>query len=117
MSVFDKPVGVSDDTFYGHWYGHQSPMSEWMQPRTRYVRNAVVRALTPGAPRYRAIVEEAWPSSETLTDLHRFFGAADAADLGERIRIMLDSTKLLFDPATMRNFTLSEYILKSHSSG
>jgi len=117
VSVFDKPVGVSDDTFYGHWYGHQSPMSEWMQPRTRYVRNAVVRALTPGAPRYRAIVEEAWPSPETLTDLYKFFGAADAADLGERIRIMLDSTKLLFDPATMRNFTLSEYILKSHSSG
>jgi len=26
---------------------------------------------------------------------------------------MLDSTKLLFDPATMRSYTLSEYILKS----
>jgi len=26
---------------------------------------------------------------------------------------MLDSTKLLFDPATMRNYTMSEYILKS----
>jgi hypothetical protein len=113
LSVFDKPAGVSDETFYGHWYGHQSPMSEWMQPRTRYVRNAVVRALTPGAPSYRAIVEEAWPSPETLTDIHQFFGATDPADLGERIRIMLDSTKLLFDPATMRNYTLSEYILKT----
>jgi len=72
LTVFDKPADVSDETFYGHWYGHQSPMSEWMQPRTRYVRNAVVRALTPGAPRYRAIVEEAWPSPDTLTDLtHR----------------------------------------------
>jgi len=113
LSVFDKPAGVSDETFYGHWYGHQSPMSEWMQPRTRYVRNAVVRALTPGAPSYRAIVEEAWPSPETLTDINQFFGATDPADLGERIRIMLDSTKLLFDPATMRNYTLSEYILKT----
>jgi hypothetical protein len=26
---------------------------------------------------------------------------------------MLDSTKLLYDPATMRNHTMSEYILKS----
>jgi hypothetical protein len=117
VSVFDKRADMSDDTFYGHWYGHQSPMSEWMQPRTRYVRNAVVRALTPGAPRYRAIVEESWPSSETLTDLYQFFGAADPADLSERIRIMLDSTKLLFDPATMRNFTFSEYIVKSGSWG
>ena len=51
------------------------------------------------------------------TDIYQFFGATDPADLGERIRIMLDSTKLLFDPATMRNFTLSEYILKSGSWG
>jgi hypothetical protein len=113
LTVFDKPPGMDDDTFYGHWYGHQSPMSEWMQPRIRYVRNAVVRAVTPGAPRYRAIVGEAWPSAGHVTDLMTFFGATEPDDLGERIRIMLDSTKLLFDPATMRNYTLSEYILRS----
>ena len=81
----------------------------WMQPRARYVRNAVVRPLTPGAPRYRAIVEESWATLEDLTDLVRFFGAQDS-DLGENIRIMLDSTKLLYDPATMRNYTMSEYL-------
>jgi hypothetical protein len=113
LSIFDKPAGVSDEAFYGHWYGHQSPMSEWMQPRTRYVRNAVVRALTPGAPTYRAIVEEAWATTETVTDMNTFFGATDPSELGERIRIMLDSTKLLYNPDTMRNFTLSEYILKT----
>jgi hypothetical protein len=115
LSVFDKPVGVSDESFYGHWYGHQSPMSEWVQPRARYVRNAVTRALTPGAPTYRAIVEEAWPTIDTVTDIYKFFGtAAGEGDvLGERIRIMLDSTKLLYNPDTMRNYTLSEYILKS----
>jgi hypothetical protein len=113
VTMFDKPAGVDDDTFYGHWYGHQSPMSEWMQPRARYVRNAVVRTLTPGAPRCRAIVEEAWPTVEDLTDLQRFFGAATPDDLGERIRIMLDSTKRLADPATLRNYTMSEYILKT----
>ena len=113
LSVFDKPAGVSDETFFGHWYGHQSPMSEWMQPRARYVRNAVARALTPGAPRYRAIVEESWPTVEHLTNLQTFFGSETGDDLGERIRIMLDSTKLLYDPATMRNYALSEYILRS----
>jgi hypothetical protein len=113
LTVFDKPPGVDDETFYGHWYGHQSPMSEWMQPRVRYVRNAVARALTPGAPPYRAIVEEAWPTVEHLTDLMTFFGATSNEQLGEHIRIMLDSTKMLYNPATMRNYTLSEYILKS----
>jgi hypothetical protein len=113
LTIFDKPPGMDDDTFYGHWYGHQSPMSEWMQPRCRYVRNAVVRPVTAGAPRYKAIVAEAWPSAELLTDFAAFFGSTDGSDLGERIRIMLDSTKLLYDPATMRTFTLSEYIMKS----
>jgi len=113
LTVFDKPAGIDDDTFYGHWYGHQSPMSEDMQPRARYVRNAVVRSLTPGAPRYRAIVEESWPSVEHVTNLQTFFGAASNEELGENIRVMLDSTKLLYDPATMRNYPLSEYILKS----
>jgi hypothetical protein len=113
LTIFDKPAGVDDETFYGHWYGHQSPMSENMQPRARYVRNAVVRALTPGAPRYRAIVEEAWPSIEHVTNLQTFFGASSSEELSENIRVMLDSTKLLYDPATMRNYPLSEYILKS----
>jgi hypothetical protein len=113
LTVFDKPAGTDDETFFGHWYGHQSPMSEWMQPRARYVRNAVVRPLTPGAPRYRAIVEESWPTVGHLTDLATFFGVGDGDDLSERVRIMLDSTKLLYDAATMRNFTMSEYIVKS----
>ena len=113
LTIFDKPAGVDDETFYGHWYGHQSPMSENMQPRARYVRNAVVRALTPGAPRYRAIVEEAWPTIEHVTNLQTFFGASSSEELSENIRVMLDSTKLLYDPATMRNYPLSEYILKS----
>jgi len=113
LTVFDKPAGVSDETFYGHWYGHQSPMSEWVQPRARYVRNAVTRALTPGAPSYRAIVEEAWPTVEHVSNLQAFFGATNPDELGERIRIMLDSTKLLYNPDTMRIYTLSEYILKT----
>ncbi|MDQ1383915.1 MAG: hypothetical protein QOG65_1294 [Actinomycetota bacterium] len=113
LTVFDKPQGVDDETFYGHWYSHQSTMSEDMQPRARYVRNAVARAVTPGAPRLRAIVEEAWPSVEHVTNLHTFFGATSNEQLGENIRVMLDSTKLLYDPATMRNYPLSEYILKS----
>jgi hypothetical protein len=88
-------------------------MSEEMQPRVRYVRNAVVRGMTPGAPRLKAIVEEAWPTVEHMTNLHTFFGASSNEELGENVRVMLDSTKLLYDPATMRNYVMSEYILKS----
>lgn len=111
LTVFDKKPDLSDDVFYGHWYGHQTPMSAAMQPRVRYVRNAVVRGLTPGAPPLRAIVEEAWPSTAHLTDPNVFFGAADSHEMGENIRIMLDSMKVFADASTLRTFTMSEYLL------
>jgi EthD domain len=112
LTVFDKKPDLDDDTFYGHWYGHQTPMSAGMQPRVRYVRNAVVRGVTPGAPPLRAIVEEAWPTTTHLTDLHTFFGAANDQEMGENIRIMLDSMKVFTDASTLRTFTVSEYLLR-----
>jgi hypothetical protein len=111
LTVFDKKPGLDDAVFYGHWYGHQTPMSAAMQPRVRYVRNAVVRGLTPGAPPLRAIVAEAWPTIPHLTDPTRFFGAASDAEMGENIRVMLDSMKVFADASTLRTFTMSEYLL------
>jgi hypothetical protein len=113
LTVFDKKPGLDDETFFAHWYGHQSPMSAGMQPRIRYVRNAVVRPITPGAPPQRAIVEEGWPSVEHLTNPFTFFGTDDADELGENIRIMLDSMKVFCDSSTLRTYTMSEYLLCS----
>ncbi len=109
VTVFDRNPRMDDEAFFGLWYGHQSPMSEWMQPRVRYVRNAVVRALTPGAPPYAAIVEESWPSVKHVTDPMLAFGTSDPDEMAENIRIMLDSVSLLADLDTLRSFTMSDY--------
>ncbi len=113
LAVFEKKPGLDDAAFYGHWFGHQSPMSEWMQPRSRYVRNMVILRLTPGAPPYRAIVEEVWPSVEHLTDLRTFFGAESNEQLTDHIRIMMDSMKVFGSMESFRSFTMSEYLLKT----
>lgn len=113
LTVFDKLATIDDHTFYGHWYGHQTPMSAAMQPRIRYVRNAVVRGLTAGSPTLRAIVEESWPSVEHLTDPFTFFGTDDGEALGENIRIMLDSMKVFCDVPSLRTYTMSEYLLRT----
>jgi hypothetical protein len=112
LTTFDKRPGLDDQAFYGHWYGHQTPMSAAMQPRVRYVRNAVVRGVTPGAPPLRAIVEEAWPSVDHLTNPSLFFGAANDDEMAENIRVMLDSMKVFADASTLRTFTMSEYLLR-----
>ena len=45
---FEQPPGTDFEEWLSFWHGHQSPMSEAIQPRCRYVRNLVVRALEPG---------------------------------------------------------------------
>ena len=64
-------------------------------------------------PRANSPIDHRPTSAEHVTNLHTFFSASSNEELGENIRVMLDSTKLLYDPATMRNYLLSEYILKS----
>jgi len=42
------------------WFAMQSPMSEMMQPRARYVRNVVTETVAGHAPQYAGIVIESW---------------------------------------------------------
>jgi hypothetical protein len=117
VATFEQLPGTDFDEWLAFWYEHQSPMSEAMQPRCRYVRNLVVRALRPGQPAWRGIVEEAWPSPEHVTDPRLFFCAGDDAELLERnITTMLDHVSRLMDLTTMRSMTMSEWTLKTLGS-
>ena len=113
VTCLQMPDGADYEDWIEHWHGHQSPMSEAMQPRTRYVRNEVVRPLTHGAPPWKAIVEEAWPSAEHVTDPFLFYTASDQDELNANLTIMLESVNKLTDLATLRVNTMSEYLLRS----
>lgn len=92
-------------TFREFWYGHQSPMSERLQPRLRYVRNTVVHPVTPGAPPVDGIVVESWESEEVVSDIEAFH----LGDL-ENLTVMLDSVGTVFDMARLRSIAMSEYL-------
>ena len=93
-------------TFRELWYGHQSPMSERLQPRLRYVRNTVVHPVTPGAPPVDGIVVESWESEEVVSDIEAFH----LGDL-ENLTVMLDSVTTAFDMSRLRSIAMSEYLL------
>ena len=78
-----------------------------IHPLWEYTRNAVARVLTPGAPPYRAIVEERFRTLEDLTDPNRFFGAP------ENIQRVLTDIATFIDMESINNAPMSEYILKS----
>ena len=76
VALIHRPEGLDYDEWIRRWHGTQSPLSGELQPRTRYVRNEVVRAAHRPAPRpSTASSRKAWPSPEHVADPHLFFNA------------------------------------------
>lgn len=116
VSVFERPDRFAGDEagWYEFWHTRQSPMSADVQPRARYVRNSVFRPVTPEAPPWRAIVEEAWPTLEDVTDPMRFYRADGDPDVLQRnLSTMLDHVTHLMDLDRLRVHTMSEYLVRS----
>ena len=102
------------DEWMTRWHTRISPTTEVLQPRTRYVRNAVFRPITEGAPPVAGIVEEAWPSLEHVTDPMLFYCAdGDPERLQGNITQMIEEINAWVDLSTLRSVTMSEWILKS----
>jgi len=106
VTTFPKPEAIDEETFYARWQGSHGPLSLELHPLTRYVRNAVARVLTPGAPPIRAIVSESVESGAVAADVEQFYGGRE-----NRRRIVKD----LFSFAeleTMSTVVMREYILE-----
>ena len=111
VALIHRPEGLDYREWITRWHGTQSPVSGELQPRTRYVRNEVVRSLTEGAPEVGGIVEEAWPSVEHVVDPKLFFNATTDDELGTNVGRMLDSVTACLDLDRLRSTTMSEYLV------
>ena len=96
-----------------HWFNRQGPMSEAMQPRSRYVRNVVLDVLTSGAVPYAGIVEESWPSAEHITDPMTFYGASNRLELIRNMAVMAQSVAAFLPIWRIVSVTTSEYFVRS----
>ena len=114
VTLMERPKRLSREEWIKRWHGEHSPMSEAMQPRCRYIRNVVVKAVTPDAPPYEGIVEEGWPSVKQATDPFLFYGAGrNPLKLAWNILVMAKSVICFLDLTRIRTTYTSEYILKS----
>lgn len=112
LTLLERPARLSREAWVAHWHGVQSPVSEEIQPRTRYVRNEVIRALTPDAPPFEGIVEECWPSARHLTDPMLFYlGEGSDERMRAHLKRMLESVRAFLDLGRIRSFAMSEYLL------
>lgn len=113
VTLLRKPRRLSRDAWMQRWFGHQSPMSERMQPRARYVRHVVQEVLTPGAEAIDGIVEEDWPSSEHVTNLKLFYGASSWLGVMRNMTIMLHSVIRILNLFNITTVMMSEYLLRT----
>lgn len=113
VTLLRKPKRVPYEKWMQRWFGHQSPMSEWMQPRTRYVRHIVEDIITSGAEQIEGIVEEDWPSSEHVTNGLLFYGAKNRWQLMIHMAIMLKSVIRILNLWNITTVMMSEYFIKT----
>ena len=114
VALLEQHPDQSLEQWMTRWHTRISPITEAIQPRMRYVRNAVFRTLTEGAPPLRGIVEEAWPSLEHVTDPMLFYRAdGDPERMNAHVTQMIEEINAFIDLSTFRSVTMSEWILKS----
>ena len=114
VALLQQHPDLTFDEWMTRWHTRISPITEAIQPRSRYVRNAVFRAVTDDAPPVRGIVEEAWPSLAHVTDPMLFYCAdGDPERMNAHIAQMIEEITAFVDLSTLRSVTMSEWILKS----
>ena len=112
VALLRRPDDMDAHTWLGRWHVDHTPVALATQATFGYVQNAVVRALTPGAPELAAIVEELFPI-EATRDLHAFFGAADDADLSDRMTRMVASTAAFGANQNVDTVPTSRYVFRT----
>jgi hypothetical protein len=112
VALLRQPAGLDYASWLQRWQHDHTPVAIETQSTFGYTQNAVVRALTPDAPPLAGIVEELFPI-EAITDLKAFFGAADDADLQQRLSRMVASTSAFGANENIDTVPTSRYVLKT----
>jgi hypothetical protein len=110
VAFLEKPATLDHATWLSRWQGDHTPIAIETQRTFLYVQNVLVRALTPDAPAWAAIVEEAFPA-EAATDPLRFYAASTPAELAIQQQRMVASCERFIDFARFETIPMSTYVV------
>ena len=111
VALIQRPERMPWEAWIAHWHGPHRQVALETQCTFLYVRNVVVRALTPGAPPWAGIVEEGFPV-EAVTDPMRWYKAEGSPETLQRnVRRMLESCQAFLDLDRVESHPMSEYRL------
>jgi hypothetical protein len=111
VTCIEPADGLAYAEFLRIWHEQQRACAIETQSTFGYVRNEIVRALTPNAPKWAAIVEENFPLA-ALSDSAAFYDAAsDPAKLKRNLKRMLDTCQGFLAQDRVESHPMSEYVL------
>jgi hypothetical protein len=109
VGCIEPAEGVSQAEFVKTWEEVHRDVAIAVQSTFSYVRNEVVRPLTPDAPDWRGIVEEGFPI-EALEDPQAFYDAVgDEAKFRRHLQAMMDSCRAFLSIEKVDSHPMSEY--------
>ena len=109
VALIQRPERMPWEAWIAHWHGPHRQVALETQCTFLYVRNVVVRALTPGAPPWAGIVEEGFPV-EAVTDPMRWYKAEGSPEtLKRNVQRMLESCQAFLDLDRVESHPMSEY--------
>ena len=102
--------GLTYEDFIHRWHAEHRKVALETQSTFAYVRNEIVRARTPDAPKWAAVVEESFPI-EALTDQAVWYAAAGSPEKLERHRRrMIESCLAFLALDRVDSHPMSEYV-------
>lgn len=116
FALLRRPADLDEATWLTRWQRDHTPVAIATQSTFGYVQNYVVRPLTPDAPPVSAFVEELFPI-DAVHSLHAFFGAADDAELQDRMGRMIASTSAFGANENIDTVPTGRYVFRSPFSG
>jgi hypothetical protein len=112
VALIERPDHIDYDAWIHHWHGHHKRVALETQCTYLYIRNVVVRALTPDAPAWAGIVEEGFPT-EAVTDPMLWYSADGSKEtLEKNFGAMMESVGAFLDVARVESHPMSEYRIK-----
>jgi 3beta-hydroxy-delta5-steroid dehydrogenase/steroid delta-isomerase len=116
VSFLERPGRIPREEWVRRWHSRISPVSEALQPRTRYVRNLLLEPVTAAAPPYEGIVEECFPSPRHVSDPFLFYGASGPISLIRNLLAILAAVSSFLVVWRVRTVMMSEYFLETGES-
>jgi hypothetical protein len=111
LALLERPARLAREEWIEIWHQRHKTVALETQCTFAYVRNAVVRALTPDAPRWEGIVEEGFPAEAVTNPMLWYKAEGDPKLLAQNAKRMIESCRAFLDLERVESHPTSEYRL------